>query len=395
MGKAKEIVKLRFKKLKNGEKSAYFDIYRNGVREYLWQDERLLPELDEVTKENNQKLMLLFEERRRSLIAEMTIDKSGIANRAFNTDITLLQWLDIYEIELLQRASRSYMRGYSKLKDYLTGFNADILLKDVNEDFVVSFFEHLKRQPCTNHNEKTLSFESCWDMLKKLGNSMNGAIRERHIDANPCHSLLAVCLKKKKKRPLVCLSQEELLRLIDTPYRQEYVKRQFLFACFTGSTPKTIERLCWKHIYRKDGRTWAILWQSRSRRDIEVPLSDMAVACLPPRRRAKGSCHVFECRRHTIMAIHHENWRKEAGIETPVNYIVAKNTYASLLLGAGADYYTAAYMMGFCTTDYMEEYEGYLNRKKYDSVEKMDSIFSGIANLLAKEPINKENVNLE
>lgn len=395
MGKAKEIVKLRFKKLKNGEKSAYFDIYRNGVREYLWQEERLVPELDEVTKENNQKLMLLFEERRRSLIAELTIDKSGIANRAFNTDITLLQWLDIYEIELLQRASRSYMRGYSKLKDYLTGFNADILLKDVNEDFVVSFFEYLKKQPCTNHNEKCLSFESCWDMLKKLGNSMNGAIRERHIDANPCHSLLAVCLKKKKKRPLVCLSQEELLRLIDTPYRQEYVKRQFLFACFTGSTPKTIERLCWKHIYRKDGRTWAILWQSRSKRDIEVPLSDMAVACLPPRRRAKGSCHVFECRRHAIMAIHHENWRKEAGIETPVNYIVAKNTYASLLLGAGADYYTAAYMMGFCTTDYMEEYEGYLNRKKYDSVEKMDSIFSGIANLLAKEPINKENENLE
>lgn len=98
MGKAKEIVKLRFKKLKNGEKSAYFDIYRNGVREYLWQDERLLPELDEVTKENNQKLMLLFEERRRSLIAELTIDKSGIANRAFNTDITLLNGLTFMKL---------------------------------------------------------------------------------------------------------------------------------------------------------------------------------------------------------------------------------------------------------------------------------------------------------
>ena len=51
MGKSKEIVKLCFKKLKNGEKSAYFDIYRNGVREYLWQEERLVPGLDEVTKE--------------------------------------------------------------------------------------------------------------------------------------------------------------------------------------------------------------------------------------------------------------------------------------------------------------------------------------------------------
>lgn len=395
MGKAKEIVKLRFKKLKNGEKSAYFDIYRNGVREYLWQEERLVPELDDAAKEHNQKLMLLFEERRRSLIAELTIDKSGIANRSFNTDLTLLQWLDLYEAELSQRASRSYMRGYSKLKDYLSGFNADILLKDITEDFVVSFFDHLKEQPCTNHDERTLSFESCWDLLKKLGNSMNGAIRERYIDANPCHSLLAVCLKKKKKRPLVCLSQEELLKLIDTPYRQEYVKRQFLFACFTGSTPKTIESLCWKHIYKKNGRTWAILRQSRSGRDIEVPLSDMAVASLPPRRRAKGSCHVFECRRHAIMAIHNENWRKEAGIETPLNYIVAKNTYASLILGAGADYYTAAYMMGFCTTDYMEEYEGYLNGKRYDSVEKMDSVFSTIIRESRNETTEKKECNLE
>ena len=48
--KAKETVKLRFKTLKNGEKSAYFDIYRNGVREYLWQDGRLIPETDENAK---------------------------------------------------------------------------------------------------------------------------------------------------------------------------------------------------------------------------------------------------------------------------------------------------------------------------------------------------------
>lgn len=121
----------------------------------------------------------------------------------------------------------------------------------------------------------------------------------------------------------------------------------------------------------------------------------MAVACLPPRRRANGSSHVFECRRSTITAIHNENWRKEAGIETPLNYIVAKNTYASLLLGAGADYYTAAYMMGFCTTDYMEEYEGLLNRKKYDSVEKMDSMFSDIIKDLSKEPANNKEYNLE
>ena len=86
--KAKEIVRLRFRTLKNGEKSAYFDIYENGVRQYLWQEERLLPESDDASREHNSNVLQVLEERRRSLIAELTIDKSGIANRSFNTEIT-------------------------------------------------------------------------------------------------------------------------------------------------------------------------------------------------------------------------------------------------------------------------------------------------------------------
>lgn len=391
MGKAKEIARLRFKTLKNGEKSAYFDIYRNGVREYLWQEEHLLPETDDTAKEHNQKALLMFDERRRSLIAELTIDKSGIANRSFNTDITLLQWLDIYGKELSERATISYMRGYSKLKGNLAAFNPDILLKDVNEDFVVSFFDYLQELPCSYNREKTLKFESAWNLLKKLGNSMNGAIRARYIDTNPCRNLLSVCLRRRKTRDLVCLSQDELLKLIDTPYRQGYIKRQFLFACFTGATPKSMEGLCWKDIRKKDGRTWATLRQTRSSRDITIPLTDMAVACLPPRRRAKGSCHVFDCRSQAVTDIHLKKWREETGITTPLTFIVARNTYASLLLGADADYYTGAYMMGFCSTDYMEEYEGYLNGKRFDAVEKMDTVFGNvIENIAETRKVNTE-----
>lgn len=374
--KAKEIVKLRFRKLKNGEQSAYFDIYANGVRKYLWQEERIIPEHEESDKEHNQRVMATLGERRRSLIAELTIDKSGIANRSFNTELTLLQWIDIYEKELSTRAKHSYMRGFSRLKSLLTAFNADIKLKDVDEHFIESFYEFLKTNPCTGKEEKTFTEGTIWYYLKMLGNCMNGAIRERHIDANPCRSTLSVCRKRQKKRGLTCLSQKELVRLIDTPCHQAYVKRIFLFACFTGATPETLRNLQWKHIYKKDGRTWAIFKKVRSvhGKDITVPLTDMAVTCLPPRCRAKGSSPVFEMRGTMVMMYHLRKWRKKAKITTQLNYIVAKNTYASLLLCAKADYYTAGYMMGFQSTRYMEEYEGYRNIQRHDSVGKLDKV---------------------
>lgn len=374
--KAKEIVKLRFRKLKNGEQSTYFDIYTNGVRQFLWQEERIVPEHGDADKEHNRNVMDVLEQRRRLLTAELTIDKSGIANRSFNTDITLLDWLDIYHKEVSTRAKQTYLSGFSRLKDFLRAFNANVKLKDVDENFVVSFYEFLKAHPSSTNEEQTLTEGTIWYHLKILANSLNGAIRERYIDTNPCRNTLKVCRRKQKKRGLVCLSQKEIIKLIDTPCHQEYVKRVFLFVCFTGATPETLKNLKWKHIYKKDGRTWAILKKVRSEhgKDITVPLTDMAVACLPARRRAKGSCPVFEMRHSMVMLYHLRKWREKAGIATPLSYIIAKNTYASLLLNADADFYTAGYMMGFSSTRYMEEYDGYLYGHRYDSVEKLDSL---------------------
>ena len=376
--KAKETVKLRFKTLKNGEKSAYFDIYRNGVREYLWQDDRLIPETNEDAKKQNAAIMQKLEEKRRSLIAELTIDQSGIADRSFNTGLMLTEWIDVYKEELGQRATKYYLQGVEVLKRRLEDFKPGLLLKEVDEDTITSFYEFLQQQKTETNEDVTLTEGTIWNLLKKLGNCMNGAIRERLIDTNPCRNILSICRKKQNKRSLVCLSQQELIKLIDTPYRMPEIKRIFLFACFTGASICTIRQLLWKHIYNKDGRTWAILTQTRSGKQIEIPLTDIAKACPPPRRRAKGSQPVFECKSKAVLYFHILDWGKEAGIKTPLNFRVAKNTYASLLLTADADFYTARYMMGFSTIGYMEEYEGYLNGKRYDDVEKLDAFMEGL-----------------
>lgn len=379
--KAKETVKLRFKTLKNGEKSAYFDIYRNGVREYLWQDGRLIPETDENAKKQNTAVLQKLEEKRRSLIAELTIDQSGIADRSFNTGLMLTEWIDVYMEELSQRATGNYIKGVDTLKRRLENFKPGLLLKEADESTITSFYAFLQQQKTKTNEAVTLSEGTIWNLLKKLGNCMNGAIRERLIDTNPCRNILSICRKKQNKRSLVRLSQKELIKLIDTPYRMPEIKRIFLFSCFTGASICTIRQLLWKHIYNKGGRTWAILTQTRSGKQIDIPLTDIAKTCLPPRRRAKGSQPVFECKSKAILYFHILDWGKKAGINTPLNFRVAKNTYASLLLSADADFYTAKYMMGFSAIGYMEEYEGYLNGKRYDDVEKLDAIMEGLAEL--------------
>ena len=163
--KAKETVKLRFKTLKNGEKSAYFDIYRNGVREYLWQDGRLIPETDENAKKRNTAVLQKLEEKRRSLIAELTIDQSGIADRSFNTGLMLTEWIDVYMEELSQRATGNYIKGVDTLKRRLENFKPGLLLKEADESTITSFYAFLQQQKTKTNEAVTLSEGTIWNLL--------------------------------------------------------------------------------------------------------------------------------------------------------------------------------------------------------------------------------------
>ena len=55
--KAKQPVKIRYKKVANGNLSLYLDIYQNGKRIYEFLKMYLIPEVDEAAKAANKKTM--------------------------------------------------------------------------------------------------------------------------------------------------------------------------------------------------------------------------------------------------------------------------------------------------------------------------------------------------
>ena len=59
--KAKEPVRIRFKELKNGNKSIYLDIYRDGKRTYEFLKLYRLPEINARIKEQNRATLAAVE----------------------------------------------------------------------------------------------------------------------------------------------------------------------------------------------------------------------------------------------------------------------------------------------------------------------------------------------
>ena len=60
--KLKEPVRLREKKLKDGNRSLYLDIYSNGIRKYEYLKLYLVPELNENAKEANKQTLQIAEQ---------------------------------------------------------------------------------------------------------------------------------------------------------------------------------------------------------------------------------------------------------------------------------------------------------------------------------------------
>ena len=71
----KEPVRVRYKKLANGNQSIYLDIYRNGKRTYEFLKLYLIPEKTRADKEKNKETMRLANAVKAQRIVHLTFEK--------------------------------------------------------------------------------------------------------------------------------------------------------------------------------------------------------------------------------------------------------------------------------------------------------------------------------
>ena len=269
--KMKEPVRIREKRLNDGNVSLYLDIYYRGARRKEGLKLYLVPEVNVATRQQNENTRKLAEQIKAQRILD--IQQQGLVNweDVKKSQMTLSAWVEEYTAEecgLSPASMRSKRNAQARVEEYLLYIGKpDFALADVDKDFCKGFIAFLKT--CTfNNGKKTLSSTTCRIFMNRLAAALNKAIRE-------------------------VLTIEELRTLIATPCRYEIVKKAFLFSCFTGLRYSDMLTLKWSEIHKAaDGKTLYIEHeQVKTKNRVTIPLSDEARKWLP--RRTKDVDTVF------------------------------------------------------------------------------------------------------
>lgn len=396
--KAKEPVRIRFKELANGNKSAYLDIYVDGKRTYEFLKVYLVPEVDEKAKELNEKKLQAIRAIQAQRILEITNGKAGIA-----TDygkILLVDWLNTFKemrLESGQSSRRATSIG-SAIK-HIDAFNKGrkVRLKDVDEKYCKDFVAYLKdaKSRTATKKNKALSKSSAQSYFVILGSALKEAKRQKLIPSNPMENLSAEDKKviKAKAAEVGYLTIEELQAMINCTYKGQnnLLRRAFLFACFTGFRISDIRTLKWGDVISSQGNVYIHKLMQKTNAFIDLPIPEQAIYWLPNRGTAKDSDFVFptadkwsriklqEVLPVTQCCVNTEirRWANRAGLKKHITFHMARHTYATTLITLGADLFTVQKLLGHKNIQTTQIYAELVGKKKREVVSLLDNVIIG------------------
>lgn len=379
--KMKEPVRIREKRLNDGNVSLYLDMYYRGERRKEGLKLYLIPEVNAAARQQNENTRKLAEQIKAQRILD--IQQQGLVNweDVKKSKMTLSAWVEEYTAEecgLSPASMRSKRNAQARVEEYLLYIGKpDFALADVDKDFCKGFIAFLKT--CAfNNGKKTLSSTTCRIFMNRLAAALNKAVREGLIDRNP-FKLLETKEKPQKQNAIrEFLTIEELRMLIATPCRYEIVKKAFLFSCFTGLRYSDMLTLKWSEMHKAaDGKTLYIEHeQVKTKNRVTIPLSDEARKWLP--HRTKDVDTVFHQLRitSTTVEVVLDEWMQEAGIQKHITYHCSRHTAATLLLTLGADLYTVSKILGHKSIRMTEIYAKIVDKKKIETMNLVNNLFT-------------------
>jgi integrase len=384
--KAKEPIRLRFKKLANGNFSIYLDKYigyekdENGKvktkHEYEFLKMYLIPETDEAAKianENTLEAATQFKARR---IIELNNRRAGLQNTSDRSKMLLKDWMEIYRAE--KEKTGQSTRFADKIADtmkHLSAYKGDkVIMAQVDKDFCKGYIEYLRafRKP----NGEPLKDFTLHTYYKMFSCALNMAVREDVIPMNPFTKLDPKAKPQAPESTREFLSVDEVKALIKTDCKNDVIKRAFLFSCFCGLRHSDLMALTWGDIEKNGTDTFLNIIVKKTAKPLRLALSPTALRWLPNTEKAKPTDKVFVLPK---MPHYHnrvlKKWAKDAGITKTVSFHVARHTFATLELTAGADIYTTSKLLGHSNVKTTQIYAKIIDKKQVNAVNLVSQMF--------------------
>lgn len=379
--KAKEPVRIRERRLANGNISLYLDIYQKGIRKVESLGLYIVPGNDPISKNQNEQARAVAERVKAERI--LGLQEYGIKqwDRIKRSEMTLISWLEEYQADSFG-ISPSTVRGRKNMKDrvleYLRIMGQESLsIADVDKDFCRGFLQYLTTAKRNNAKFQggTINNGCALHIQTVFTGAMNKAVREGLIARNPMMSLDSREKFKKQESLREYLTIEEIQKVIDAPCAYEDVKRAFLFSCFCGLRLSDVSTLTWRMIQKStDGQSLFVRTKmQKTQKYINVPLSDEAQRWLNHKDNMDEP--IFHLPDPVNIEKHIKKWMDNAKIDKHITYHCSRHTCVTMLLTLGADIYTVSKILGHSKIETTQIYAKIIDQKRVDAVNLVDNLF--------------------
>lgn len=374
MGKSKEPIRLRRRKMPTGNISLYLDIYVDGKRSYEYLHLYLIPETSRADKEKNKETLRLAEAVRAKRVVELQNGRYG-----FESEYKLdTNFLDYYRSLCEKRHHTGGSLGnwgnwWSALQHLERFCRPDMTFREVTPEWIKSFKEYLdhtarvkdKRKTITTaFDTKPLSQNSKVSYFNKLRACVNQAFEDRIIPTNPLRGVTGFKAEEKER---VYLTLDEVRAMAQGECNYPVLKRAFLFSCLTGLRKSDIEKMRWSEVRQEGDFTRIVFRQKKTGGQEYIDITPEAVPYMG-QRGADDDC-VFRGFKYSAYVLSElKGWALRSGVTKPITFHSGRHTFAVLMLDLGADIYTLQKLLGHKMIQTTQVYAHIMDKKKQQAV---------------------------
>ena len=371
-------VKLREKKLKNGNVSLYLDIYQNKTRWKEYLDIHINKRGGLEDKEKKQLAIQIRAKRETELIVQDNeiIDKN-------RKKINFIVWFE----KFIEDGSfhRQYSTSLSHLKKYMGA--EPLPFYAITPVWIQGYARYLLGKVINN---------TARSYLMNMFHALETAVVHEIIPTNPFRKIPPNERLKKQEILRDAFTLEQLQHLADTPCNiHPQIKQAFFFSCFTGLRWSDVNPLRWSEIICKQvmGKTEHFIYFEQEKTEgIEYfPLSDQAVEIILERKaeaKASGcnSPYVFPCIKEydEVQHLMHrkvgralKKWGLAAGFEEgELHFHAARHSFATNVLenSTDGDLLTVSKLLGHKSIQSTQIYAHIRDSRKFSAVKSLPKL---------------------
>ncbi len=394
--KAKEPIKLRFKKLANGNQSIFLEQYisysidENGKqtnkKKYEFLNLYLIPERTAADRARNVNTLQDAESIKAQRYLAFQTQQTGLTTRK-KTKVNLLQYVSDFADKALAETNtkRSEYYTYKSLEYHLKAYRGEhVTFNEIDKEFISNFITYLKTANNGNFLRSTdkkkiknipISQNTAHKLYAKFSTIIRTALHADIISINPLDKIDRKTTPKTKPSKREYLTIDEIKKLIETDCKRSEIKNAFLFCCLVGIRFSNVNSITWGDIdFKKSGATLSYK-QIKVDTFETLSISKEALKFLPTDTERKPEDKIFPLPKTETVNDGLRTWIKAAGIRKTITFHSSRHTAATLQLSLGTPIETVSKLLGHGKISTTQIYAKIIDKNKVEAVNLQNGIF--------------------